>query len=361
VLNRYPNNWQDQRETPTAQRQVGFWQGRLAAQHDSARRTFGPVAGRFRNLAEQDPTAWKKSGADLTLGIASPDGNNTAARISTMVSTKPDERQMQTVATVYVTPTSSPDNALPLSVGDHIMAGVWVRAASEAGFLSETAVITFGTQNFQMDSGNNYSYLRAPLAGDGEWEWLYVMHKLTEVRGEKPDYLFFHINCDQKHTVDVFAPLLIIMRGTEVSCNEASEIGQHLSSWPNGFPAGTVALLRNQDFALQGHLITRGGQPAVAPTTSAGSKAQASIIGNDVAGTVTLRAGAQARVGVLVEVMFSRPYEIAPRVVLTPVNALTGANAPGFYVTATTTGFAVNAANAPRDDSTYQWNYLTVQ
>jgi hypothetical protein len=357
VLNRYPSNWQDQRETPTAQRQVGFWQGRLAAQHDSARRTFGPVAARFRNLAEQDAARWSKSSADITLGIAAPDGNQTAARISTTV----NERRMQNMATIAVKPPSSTDNALPLSVGDYVMAGVWVRAVSEAGFLNEAAIITFGTKGFQMDSGNNYSYLRAPLAGDGEWEWLHVMHRLTQVPAQGHDYLFFHVNCDQTHTVEVFAPLLIIMRGMEVSRNEALELAQHLSSWPNGFPAGTVALLRNQDFALQGHLITRGGQLTVAPVVSAGSKAQASVIGNDVAGTITLRAGTQARVGALVEVIFSRPYGIIPHVLLTPINALTGANAPGFYATATATGFAVNAANAPRDDSTYQWNYLIVQ
>jgi hypothetical protein len=50
--------WQNIPWTLTSQRQVGFWQGRVSAQHDSARRSFSPVAARFRNLVNPDPSTW---------------------------------------------------------------------------------------------------------------------------------------------------------------------------------------------------------------------------------------------------------------------------------------------------------------
>jgi hypothetical protein len=77
--------WQNIPWTLARQRQVGFWQGRVSAQHDSARRAFSPVAARFENLVKQDPSTWPRNGSrqpDIHLSMKAPDGTLGAVRLS---------------------------------------------------------------------------------------------------------------------------------------------------------------------------------------------------------------------------------------------------------------------------------------
>jgi predicted ATP-grasp superfamily ATP-dependent carboligase len=55
----------------------------------------------------------------------------------------------------------------------------------------------------------------------------------------------------QTYSHDFYAPIILhIPKDVGISHNEMVEMSQHLSSWPDNIEAGTVALLRGQDFAL---------------------------------------------------------------------------------------------------------------
>ena len=115
VLTRYIANYQSVTKSPEGERQVGFWQGRVAGQHDSARRGFSPSVARFANLAPQDVTTWaaKIGSATVTTGKTAPDGTTNAAELSHASAAANKQ--------IYRVNIGTP------SVGEWIIAGGWVR------------------------------------------------------------------------------------------------------------------------------------------------------------------------------------------------------------------------------------------
>ena len=106
---------------------------------------------------------------------------------------------------------------------------------------------------------------------------------------------------------------------------------------------------------------TQTAATTAAALTAAGAAASAALAhATDVAGQITLTSGGSAlSAGALSTVTFSSPYGVAPIVSLTPANAAAAAAAA--YVTATTTGFTINAGSALTASTPYLWNWHTIQ
>jgi hypothetical protein len=343
--------WGSRTRTPAGARQLGFWRGRVAAQHDSARRTFGPTAVRFRNQARQDPRTWASvedpsRGAHVTLGQPAPDGTRNAARLSTTAEGDQTSRVME----LRWTPND----------GDYVVAGVWYRADGPPPLVQPgIANIAFLDSNYQIANGLGLS-LVTQLQGDGEWEWVYVVGKVTRKPGAAPNpHLAMDLITSKTTPRHFYAPLVLTIAAGDASENEIAEIAQHASSWTDAMPAGTVSLLRDQDFGIQGHVLTEGATlVGPSPELGAGRHATVEVSGNDISGSFTLVTGADGvDVGPLATVQFRRHYEQGPQVVLTAGNANAGANAPGFYVTTTKATFTLRAAARPAPATEYKFFY----
>ncbi|MGE5661739.1 MAG: hypothetical protein ACM3X1_05775, partial [Ignavibacteriales bacterium] len=168
INNPAPREWQNQKKTLAAKKQVGFWQGRVAAQHDSARREFGPVSVRFKNLMPQDPqeiTRRATGAGRLTTNVSAPDGTQRAFNLS------PDSNGLQgKIIVCRRIVVNQPVNAGDIVVeeGDIVIAGVWARAASAYyGFLPGiTTLVYAGFHDYRYRfKGTQESVLRisAPL------------------------------------------------------------------------------------------------------------------------------------------------------------------------------------------------------
>lgn len=53
---------------------------------------------------------------------------------------------------------------------------------------------------------------------------------------------------------DFYAPICLVIPEDQISPNEAAEIAQHLSSWPDTAPPGVISTLRGQKFVALGGL-----------------------------------------------------------------------------------------------------------
>jgi hypothetical protein len=127
----------------------------------------------------------------------------------------------------------------------------------------------------------------------------------------------------------------------------------------------------NNDLTLNAHLVTGGNQPAVKTEESAGittappdneeSKlAAVEVDGNDLSGGLKLTLGDDAAAGKLLSVTFDKPYQKAPRILLTPSNDK--ASQLHYYVKSTSTGFSITTTD---DNLTpgivLQFNYWAVE
>jgi hypothetical protein len=224
--------------TPAGERQQGFWQGRVAAQHDSARRAFSPTAARFANLAPQDVSTWaaKSGSATVTTGKSAPDGSTNAAELTSAggVVNKEIFRGGQTFA-----------------VGDWIIAGVWLRGVNTAnGPLNALIATTSVVITLDLTQSGSF-VLASPAIGDGEWEWVCRAGKILS--GSGAGDLVMALQCEPNKPTQFYAPMLLRIPNGTVSDNEALEYAQHLQSYPSAAPVGHVSTLRGQK------LITHGG------------------------------------------------------------------------------------------------------
>lgn len=121
-----------------------------------------------------------------------------------------------------------------------------------------------------------------------------------------------------------------------------------------------------ENIFVNSHLkSTQTASTTVAPTANAGTGAATTLTNaTDIAGnleldlgTLSLSTGAQAIV------TFSKAYNVAPIVQLTPINATAASNASAFgvYTTSSTSTFTVNFATAGVALSTLQWNYQIIE
>lgn len=110
---------------------------------------------------------------------------------------------------------------------------------------------------------------------------------------------------------------------------------------------------------------TQTASTTIAATANAGTGATASLTtATDVAGSLELDLGTLSlSTGAQAIVTFSKAYNIAPIVVITPINGAAASNAAAFgiYVTSSTTTFTINFASAGVALSTLQWNYHVIE
>jgi hypothetical protein len=92
--------------------------------------------------------------------------------------------------------------------------------------------------------------------------------------------------------------------------------------------------------------------------TAVGGGGTASLSGSDTSGSVTINTGGSPPAGCFATVTFSKVFASTPHVVLTPV----GSAAAGlqYYVTRSTTGFAVCTASAAPAGQSFGFDYVAL-
>jgi hypothetical protein len=172
------------------------------------------------------------------LNVPAPDGTRNAGRISS----KSGVASVQFFA----------GSLGPSNVGDWIIAGVWVRAATPNGYFGSVAPVQvncqFATLAGPGQAGINggYAILPAPWKGDGEWEWVWGAWRINS--SPRRGLLKFSGYADPKTMTDFFAPVLLDVSAGTISANEAWELALDLQAYRDDAAPGQVSLLRGEQF-----------------------------------------------------------------------------------------------------------------
>jgi hypothetical protein len=114
------------------------------------------------------------------------------------------------------------------------------------------------------------------------------------------------------------------------------------------------------DVTVSGHITTRGATPTASALPGAGKDAQVSVSGNDVSGTITIKAGQEAVAGSQVKLVFAKPYGKAPHVVISP-NGSKAAALQVFLDNYSPTEFSVGVNTTPTEGQEYKYEYFVTQ
>ena len=108
------------------------------------------------------------------------------------------------------------------------------------------------------------------------------------------------------------------------------------------------------------YTTTQPTPPTALTATGMGTTGTVTMHTSDVAGMMVLTPGGSGiAAGPLATATFATPLTSAPTVTMTPATA--AAAALGHYVTATPTGFTVNATNAPTTGVDHTFHYQVIQ
>lgn len=233
----------------TAQDRTSKNQGKAL---DSYRAGFTPTAVRFPNLAPQDATTWATLPglAAVAPGVGAPDGTNGAAKLSTSFPTEAGKCIHSSTRTI--------------TVGDWIIAGIWVKANSLASTLNGVAVATIKVDDdtagyrFDVDALNNRS-LRASAKANTEWEWVSAAAKVETAPAENQGRLSFDLRVANNRSLAFYAPMLIHIRRGQATDDEAQSLLQNLNAVADGTPAGTVSLPQGQTLRQPGVQVNSDG------------------------------------------------------------------------------------------------------
>jgi hypothetical protein len=256
------------RVSPEREGQTGVIRGHVIGQQDSSRAAFGPSAVRYKNLVNPVSGYTISRGGALTTAISAPDGTSGAVQGAYDTSSG---------AVIFLNTSS-----IPLSVNDFLLAGAWVRSANAHGYAGGVVNVM---QLSVLGAGSNAATLiqhGAPWMGDGEWEWVWQLQKVTSV-GATP-IVQLNVQYDSGNTIQAYAPILIRIPAGSVSANEAFRIAYNLQTYSPACAVGTVCGIAGQTEA-----------PAHLGQTTA----------NQFAGTATLSRGK-------VTVVFPSPYRETP-------------------------------------------------
>jgi hypothetical protein len=234
VLGQYIPNLNAMEESPLREGQVGFFHNRVVGSTDAARRLFSPAAVRYPNLAQGDPSAWslnRKAGATIETGVTAPDGTRGAGTASQL---------------------DGPQNAIvyyrghqKAAAGDYFVAGVWV--AAKNGYMG-------GLSNFDLKIGGSQTTgftQTAPYRGDGEWEWLFCVKKIMELKTNSID-LSIDSSFGVGQPVTAYAPVLIHVPAGSISDNEVYELAFDLATYDSSCRVGSICSLPNQVLQIPG-------------------------------------------------------------------------------------------------------------
>lgn len=227
--------------SPLRQGQAGFLFGHAVGQHDSARRSFPPVAVRFSNLAPQQSSSWSATqyggSTRYTQGIVAPDGTSNAARAANSGS-----GLKQTLDFL--------DQSQQIAIGDWYIGGAWLRSQTANGYArSNTQGLVFSLIGQGDEAAGRQS--SAINRGDGEWEWQWLVEKITKSPSSRAR-IVFGVGFDSTHAIEAYAPVLLHIPAGAISDNEAYEIALNLQSYPDSASVGEVSTLRNQQLSVGG-------------------------------------------------------------------------------------------------------------
>jgi hypothetical protein len=236
LLGQYIPNLNAIEESPLREGQIGFFHNRIVGSTDAARRLFGPAAVRYLNLAHVDPSTWglnRKAGATIETGVTAPDGTRGAGTASQL---------------------DGPQNSMvyysgqqKVAAGDYFVAGVWVKTKN--GYMG-------GLSNFDLKlvgSGSQTTGFTqaAPYRGDGEWEWLFCVKKIIELKTSSVD-----VSIDSSfgvgQPVTAYAPVLIHVPAGSISDNEVYELAFDLATYDSTCKVGSVCSLPGQVLQIPG-------------------------------------------------------------------------------------------------------------
>jgi hypothetical protein len=115
----------------------------------------------------------------------------------------------------------------------------------------------------------------------------------------------------------------------------------------------------NGNLLLTKHISAGGATPSRSNGDALGSGGTVAVSGSDIAGNVNVNTGSGPVAGCFATMTFSQKYNSTPRVIVTPVG-LSAANV-GYYVTRTTSSFAICAANNPPANVSFGFDYFVVE
>jgi cytoskeletal protein CcmA (bactofilin family) len=138
-----------------------------------------------------------------------------------------------------------------------------------------------------------------------------------------------------------------------------SVTGQLTAGSLNVGSLGVTNVTASGSLNFGGHLVPTGAQPDITVSVAAGG-GNATVSGNDTAGTVTINVGANPpAAGELVIVTFRSRFTATPKVQITPINA--SASSLRYYATRSAGFFTVDTSTAPAQNTTYVFDYLVTQ
>jgi hypothetical protein len=348
----------DQQTTQWRQKQTGIlFDGKISGQIDAGRRLGAPGAAIKANLASDYPSGWTTFYATLTPGTTDVFGGSSAFDLT---GSQPEGYALVTTADEMA---GDPPAPVPMADGDMVVAGVWVRgpAGGEYGGLDGQAGLI---ETRVVGGGKFVDYnvrdFKPPGRGNGEWNWLsFVGVYKTPAGSPYVEDLRFLLRAKVDRWVRYCFPMMIILHAADGwSETEAWELMAHAATWNPALPQGAVGTLREQAFGLGGHLLSLGGEPAVAAGAGAGTGATVEISGTDTSGTIVVTTGTSPAAGILATVTFAVPFASAPRVRFQAANA--AAAAVSAYPTESTTTFTISATAGAAASIEHKWHFFTV-
>lgn len=194
-----------------------------------------PAVARYTNLASHT-----LSGADSS-GITAPDGSSSAYRYTTPIALR----------SFYAGSRST-------SVGDYVIAGVWVRSVT--GYVNASAVLQVtnttmnrSKSNWVATTGNEYPELNVP----GAWRFIVGWDRIASV-DTTPNEWRWGIKVDSGDAWDVCWPVIYHIPAAECSDEEARRIAEQLVSHPTSVGAGELCTLDHQMLSV-GNGLWDGG------------------------------------------------------------------------------------------------------
>jgi hypothetical protein len=245
-------------EGPQQQGQAGFFNGHVVGATDITSRDFSSTAVRFNNLAITDMSSVTNSGSTtFTTGITAPDGTSGAAQFASTSGTQ----------YAYTFPLTSET----LSVGEFLIAKVWIRSQTANGFVGNNPLLIVVSGKGAGAACNSIGPINE---GDGEWELVWKVCRVTAAPSN-PYYVGMYVGYSTSQTIQIYAPIFNIVPAHTISTNEAYAYANALISYDGLCVVGTICGLTGQKLVEStfGTLsnCSSNSSPAACGSASAGS------------------------------------------------------------------------------------------
>ncbi len=174
---------------------------------------------------------------------------------------------------------------------------------------------------------------------------------------------------DVRNQLNVGGPLNVTGSGSfagNINVRGSATIGGSLSV-SGTFAVGTISVQTitvSQSLTINGHIVSGGSAPSISATTRIGSGGNATVSGNDTAGTISIITGSGPNCGPSgngqwATITFSRAFSSVPKVILSPV----GFNSAKIEISAIRTpqNFTISCNLPPLAGTPYAYDYIVVE